>query len=349
MDAPSQQLQKELNESVTRALKLNRPVLTHINADSTWVLQLPYPSYASAPKGRSRLNILIDPWLQGSQSDIASWFSTQWHVIKPSVATIEELEERLADVEAAATKHSRRSSFKAQANTNWIDAVILSFEYTDHTHWETLRQLSPSTPIYARSRAAELVRSWKHFDIVYDIPSLHGRTLDWRRSSIGSLPAWLGVFELAPREDSVSLHCALVVTFDTETGTKTRHSKYPEGFAEAILYSPHGVLSTHVQPLLAAAPPINPLAILHGTDEIGALGQKIGLGARNGLLLQKMCNAKYFLPTHDEPKRARGIFSPFLRRKVWTVGQVASEEEKNEKSFRTAFVNVRCGESILLE
>ena len=349
MDGPSQQLQKELGECISRALKTNRPVLSHINADSTWVLQLPYPSYASAPKGRSRLNILIDPWLQGPQSDVASWFSTQWHVIKPSVATIEELEERLAEVEAAATKHSRRSSIKAQANTNWIDAVILSFEYTDHTHWETLRQLSPSTPIYARSRAAELVRSWKYFDIVYDIPSLQARPLDWRSSSIGSLPAWLGVFELAPREESASLHCALAVTFDTENGTKTRHSKYPEGFAEAVLYSPHGILPMHVQPLLNAAPPINPLAILHGMDEIGALGQKIGLGARNGLLIQKMCNAKYFLPTHDEVKKAGGIFAPFLRRKVWTIGQIISEGDANEKSCKTNYINIRCGESILLE
>ena len=349
MDEPSHQLQRELGESISRALNTGRPVLTHINADSTWVLQLPYPTYASTPKGRSRFNLLVDPWLHGPQSDVASWFSTQWHVIQPSVATIVELEERLAEVEAAAVKRSRRSSIKAQANTNWIDAVVLSFEYTDHTHWETLRQLPPSTPIYARSRAAELVRCWKYFDIVYDIPNLHGEKLDWTSSSIGSLPAWLGMFELAPKEDSASLHCALVFTFDTENGTKTRHSKYPEGYAEAILYSPHGILPSHVQPLLDAAPPINPLAILHGMDEIGALGQKIGLGAQNGLLVQKMCNAKYFLPTHDEVKKAGGIFSPFLRRKVWTVDQIISKEEKNQEEPRTKYINIRCGESILLE
>ncbi|KAL8359400.1 hypothetical protein RB601_007871 [Gaeumannomyces tritici] len=83
------------------ALATPRPVLVHLNADTTWLIQLPYPRRAERPPpaGRSRFNLLLDPWLQGPQSDVASWFSTQWHVTEPSVATIAELNDALRELE----------------------------------------------------------------------------------------------------------------------------------------------------------------------------------------------------------------------------------------------------------
>lgn len=83
------------------ALATPRPVLVHLNADTTWLVQLPYPRRAERPPpaGRSRFNLLLDPWLQGPQSDVASWFSIQWHVVEPSVATIAELNDALGELE----------------------------------------------------------------------------------------------------------------------------------------------------------------------------------------------------------------------------------------------------------
>lgn len=65
---PSVQLQNDLRESIKSALVANRPILTHLNGDSTWLLQLP----RHGNSGRSRFNVLIDPWLSGPQTDVAS-------------------------------------------------------------------------------------------------------------------------------------------------------------------------------------------------------------------------------------------------------------------------------------
>ena len=62
MDGPSVQLQGDLNCSIQKALSSQRPVLTHLNADTSWLVQLPYPMNEAVPPGRSRWNVIFDPW-----------------------------------------------------------------------------------------------------------------------------------------------------------------------------------------------------------------------------------------------------------------------------------------------
>lgn len=59
----SHQLQGELDESIARGFANRRPILTHLNADTTWLLSLPYPEGSEQPAKRQRFNVLIDPWL----------------------------------------------------------------------------------------------------------------------------------------------------------------------------------------------------------------------------------------------------------------------------------------------
>lgn len=59
----SHQLQEELEDSVATGFFNQRPTLTHLNADTTWLLSLPYPEAGDHPANRQRFNILIDPWL----------------------------------------------------------------------------------------------------------------------------------------------------------------------------------------------------------------------------------------------------------------------------------------------
>ncbi|MCJ1309643.1 hypothetical protein MMC25_003303 [Agyrium rufum] len=337
-------LNQELLNSLKEAMQSSAPVLTHLNQDSSWLLQLP-----SATPGRSWYNILIDPWLQGSQSDIAGWFSTQSHVVAPSVQSIPQLNRYLAEIEgvgelaAEGTPQEPSDDDPSPADhRSMIDIVALSFEYTDHTHKETLLQLPKPTPIFARFRAAEIVRSWKHFDNIVTISSLQHNGSDWTRCSEPPLPPTIGIFELAPGEKSAALHCAMVVVY--RSGSDDNDS------TKAIIYSPHGIKPTHVQPLLDARPRIQPSVILHGMDEIGALGQKISLGARNGLEVQRLCKAKYFLPTHDEVKKAGGIFAPFMRRKVLTYDDILAEARapKDGWTENMRFVALKNGESLVL-
>ena len=81
----SQQLQRDLETSIIQVLSTCRPILTHWNADETWPLSLAYPPNFRSSSGRLRYNTLIDPGLAGPQSDVAGWFSTQWHAIKSSL------------------------------------------------------------------------------------------------------------------------------------------------------------------------------------------------------------------------------------------------------------------------
>ena len=78
MDGPSLQLQGTLNSSIREALLAQRPILTHLNADTTWLLQLPYPNNAARPPGRSRFNIVLDPWLRGQCRRF--WLGIFWTV-----------------------------------------------------------------------------------------------------------------------------------------------------------------------------------------------------------------------------------------------------------------------------
>ena len=81
-----------------------------------------------------------------------------------------------------------------------------------------------------------------------------------------------------------------------------------------------------------------------------------GVGAHNGLKLQRMTRAKYWIGTHDEVKRGRGIVSWFLKRKVLSVREALEREleEKGEKVDEgvlddVSFVELGNGESLLLE
>ncbi|KAL9620465.1 MAG: hypothetical protein Q9160_005050 [Pyrenula sp. 1 TL-2023] len=200
---PSQQLQHDLRASISRALATRRPILTHLNADTTWLLSLAVPPEEAIRTRRHRFNILIDPWLKGPQSDVASWFSTQWHSIQSSVETIEELNQYLEEVEQLAAEavtpalieHNKKKGARGSKSTSLlngssngaslngatsdlsaastttsspspISAVIISHEFTDHCHRATLLELPPSTSIYATTAAVPLIKGWSHFHAI---------------------------------------------------------------------------------------------------------------------------------------------------------------------------------------
>lgn len=113
-----------------------RPILTHLNADTSWLLQIPIPNAQSHDK--QYFTLLFDPWLVGPQSDIHWLFSTQWHVIPSVVDSLQRLEE----------------VYTTGSSSGGIDAVVVSHEFTDHCHQATLLELAPSVPIFATTVSA---------------------------------------------------------------------------------------------------------------------------------------------------------------------------------------------------
>lgn len=324
------------------ALKTDRPVLAHLNADTTWLLQLPISNNDSTQptsKGRSRYNILIDPWLQGPQSDVASWFSTQWHVVTPTVQTMKELEGLLAELEDG--DEGKPSSY--------IDCVAISHEFTDHCHQATLLELPNNVPVVATEKAADLIRSWKHFDTVITTPGFSPSTKDWRDALVeksGKLPPWLGIGRVITEGNALYYHSAVMIAFDLT-------SKDSNNPPEAVIYSPHGIKGPDLAHVKAAG--IKTLALLHGLHDVRIwMTAQLNLGALNGIQAVRASGARYWVATHDEAKKGGGFISWLLRRKMYSLRD-AVEAEKMEKVKEEGggggyeFVELGSGDGMLLE
>ncbi|PMD37866.1 hypothetical protein L207DRAFT_513852 [Hyaloscypha variabilis F] len=389
IDEPSQQLQATLHDSITRSLSSSnstrRPLLTHLNADTTWLLSLPIPpSSATAQRStsistsRKRIyfHILIDPWLVGPQSDVAAFFSTQWHATPSSCQSIAEVEDVIRKIEGAASPSTRAATRpelkhqetgdvivvdtdlahraeeevgvevekgKAEEEEEWIDLVVISHEFTDHMHKPTLLTLSPRVPVLATAKAFSAISSWKHFTTVRKIERFAG---DWRENGRGEkvLPPWMGVHRVAyAGNDLLYYHSAVMVSFASGAGEE----------AEAVLYTPHGISPSDLQPLTTAEPKIKVLALLHGLQDISLEGfwkkAQLNMGAHNGLKVVRMLGVKYWVGTHDEVKKGGGVVGWFLRRVGIGVEEALELEAVQEGKEEVNFVEVGNGESLVLE
>ncbi|TKA33156.1 hypothetical protein B0A50_00709 [Salinomyces thailandicus] len=367
-DEVSHQLHLDLRRAVQSALATRRPVLHHLNADTSWLLQIPRPESAVRNGARFYYNILIDPWLRGGQSDVASWFSQQNHVEESAVGSIAELEELAKESERLASdlrpgrKNSTASKAGSEADETLIDAVAISHEFTDHCHKETLLELHPDVPVFAIKEAAKLITSWHYFRTVLTVANFGaGGDTDWRSTSLPPLPDWIGISRVLQTDDVLNYHSALLITFNNRhanyqthqlhtpaptTQAPTTASKRPKRHhtpiqpnetaetAEALLYTPHGITSTSLNTLPTASPPLKPLALLHGLHNVrvgtatGRTALQSNLGAHNGLQAQRLLRAKYWIGTHDEVKKGGGLVAWFLQRESLTLKDAVKEERR---------------------
>ena len=358
---PDQQLQDELENTFVRCLRSKRPILTHLNADTSWLLQIPCRPTSD---GRFFFNILIDPWFKGTQSDVAHFFSIQEHLIASSVQTIEELDSNLREIQRIAERalghgKSRRLGLEP---VSYIDAVVISHEFTDHCtcfqscksglmyagHKATLLELDPSVPVFATDKAADLIRSWKYFQTVVTTPAFAADDPDWRKTSVNPLPEYIGISRIVTVGNQLYYHSAVMITFA---------SGAEDDAAETVIYSPHGIVANDLQHLTIASPPVRTLALLHGLHDVGITWTKqLNLGGHNGLRAQRICKAKYWVGTHDEIKKPGGLIAPFLRRTVVSVKQALAMEQVGYTApevpvelEKVHFSDLQSGESLLLE
>ncbi|KAK1585445.1 uncharacterized protein LY79DRAFT_581061 [Colletotrichum navitas] len=312
------------------ALETERPVLIHLNADTTWLIQLPYPPSCTPPSGRRRFNILLDPWLKGPQTDVATWFSTQWHVVESSVQTLDQLNSILAGLEQG-------GGGPKVTNNSYIDAVAISHEFTDHCHQATLRELPSSTPVIAPDKAARLVRSWKHFSSVITTPCFSSITESWKTDlSIAGLPSWIGIGRIATNGNAMYFHSAIMIAFDL-------------GKAETILYSPHGVQASDLSCVRDCG--LSTLALLHGLHDVRIwMTKQLNLGAMNGIKAVCETGARYWIATHDEQKKGTGFIAPMLQRTRYTLKEAVDAEESRMKSKipEYEFVELGSGDGVVL-
>lgn len=189
-----------------------------------------------------------------------------------------------------------------------------------------------------RQQAAKLISSFNHFRTVITTPTFSSEDADWRAHSLAPLPTWLSISRLTASHDALNYHSALLVCFATQpflTATPKKrssllsiHGDEPSSTpslsdtAECVIYTPHGIPHTALDPIEFADPPLLTLAFLHGLHDVSiSAAQQLNLGAKNGLLAQHKLKAKYWVATHDEVKVGGGFIGWFLRRKTWTLEQ----------------------------
>jgi Beta-lactamase superfamily domain len=349
-----------------------RPLLHHLNADSSWLLQLPVPSAFQRPHCRTYFNILVDPWLQGYQSDVSYWFSNQTHAIHSAYQTIQEV----SDLAWKLEPHSQAECA--------IDVVAISHEFTDHCHRDTLLEVPASVPVYAPDKAAALIRSWSHFATVNEPQNFgtgqgSGKT---NASVYSALPSWVAIMRLVDPQNALYYHSAVVILFhasalplhnskrcdgseaeDSESlvsGAEENDDGQANNAVECVLYTPHGIAPSAVAAIEnTTSPRIRTLCLLHGMhDVVLSPVQQLNLGGHNALQVQRILKPTYWVATHDEVKKGGGLVSYFLRRKVVNLQDALQHEKSGSEAQVTDievdgaqihFAEVGNGEYILLE
>ena len=279
-DDTAEQLNNELQTSLREGFnaRSNRPIVKHLNADSSWLISLPYPEHVKPPVDRCRYNIVIDVWLKGSQVDLFSWFSAQEHAEPSKIQSFEQLNSLLEDAETAVIGH------KADY---YIDAAVCSHEFTDHCHEATLKELPPNVPVFGPRKAVALIRSWKYFEEVAEIPMYQNRG-DWDHDS---LPSWITFTRVHTKGDApIYFHSAFVIIFSLDD----------EQQAEAIVYTPHGVQADSLEAAFTGEDAPKVLCLLHGLHDISLAGAQLNLGMDNALKITKSLGIPYWMPTHGE-------------------------------------------------
>ncbi|KLU87269.1 hypothetical protein MAPG_06270 [Magnaporthiopsis poae ATCC 64411] len=293
----------------------------------------------------------------GPQSDVASWFSTQWHVVEPSVATIAELNDALRELEGEdqATGEDKSQGGATGAPPCFIDAVVVSHEFTDHCHRATLEELPKVTPVLATDEAARLIGSWGHFDTVITTPPFSSASPPWKEALSAChplLPPWLGVGRVVTPGNSLYYHSAIMIAFDA---VDPQAPTSEDGEAETILYSPHGIEADDLAFLPSSG--LKTLALLHGMHDVRIwMTKQLNLGAHNGLRSVRASGARYWIATHDEIKAGGGLISWLLRRTTYTLKDAVEAEEARladadgeEAGGGYWFMELASGDAMVLE
>ena len=328
-------------------------IITHLNADTSWLFSIPFPQATQSCVG-SYFHILVDPWLSGPQHDFHRHFSQQWHVEDPSCANIKDVETRIREIEQKNRVRGRgkdseesRQEHDQDEVPSRISLVLISFDFTDHCHEETLRQVDPRVPVWAVKAAAKLIRGFRHFHTVQEIPvqgSLSkaiGTFATERTSQLGDvLPRWLDVMRLQPLSlDVGNLHTAILLAYSAPTTGEATRKK------QLIVYTPHGIPSEHFQ--LPETATVDVVALIHGLHRVvnpWYLGGIVNLGRDNGLAAAKALGSRYWIPTHDEDKKGEGFVSAVITREA-----LQFEDLDDNAKMSVNYRHVANGQSLSLE
>jgi len=139
-------------ESTLPKLHPGRPILTHLNADTAWLISFPRPSNTTNTK-RSYYHVILDPWLDTEYVVGHRWFMAMHHAVQSHYKTIEQIQELILEIERTAGNSDPKDNGQ-------IDAIFVSHYLGDHCDRGTLEQIDPSVPLISIKSVAQEVKKW---------------------------------------------------------------------------------------------------------------------------------------------------------------------------------------------
>lgn len=351
-DPPAQSVSPTIAGSVPPDRR--RPIITSLNGDNSWLLSFPHPTTTpncstSNPKPRQKAyyHIAFDPWLAGPSTLLNPMFASfnQPHaVVITSGAGVEDVARKIETAAHYSTSIHPPSSSEQESedDPSPIDAILLTFEATDHMHEPTLRTFSPSIPVFCTEQVAAIVRRWGYFDTVnvtkdYIPQSNDDRDGDaWRRLRPGDedgrgLPPWLSLFRV-PGSFFLNLAFAVIYSPPTPSGGETH---------EALLFVPHGIkidapaiggfLEEWGEARKDASKSV--LGLFHAMHESYTLGIAVTPGVVGGLALDRLARPRYWVKSHHALLVTGGVFPwlSWIKDVARTLTWGLEQEKKNAK------------------
>lgn len=283
-------------------LEPDRPILTHLNADTSWLISFPRPSTEDdedTKTNRVYYHVVLDPWLDTEYVFGSRWFIAMNHAIPSKYKTIEQVQRLILNIEGAA----ENSNLEDKGHP---DAVFVSHHLGDHCDRATLEQIDPSVPFVSIASVVEEVKKWNHFQTVESMPDLDIDSPQslWQTYKSAILPDHIRVGRLLDGGSYPELHWATLLAFSPSQLTSSNAQ------VETILYSPHGIYAHRLVNTDWASKHSKPLLLLHGLNPAWS-PQRANLGVENGSKLATTLGPKYWIPTHDEELEYRGFLGWF--------------------------------------
>ncbi|KAK7957368.1 uncharacterized protein PG986_006590 [Apiospora aurea] len=342
-----------------------RPILTSLNGDNSWLMSFPVPASKSRkdPKPRKAYyHIVWDPWFatSGAAVTFASWLASVSQTAQSTVNSGDDVEQIAREIESKAVEADLVKGIGGEAEL-MVDAIIVSFHYTDHMHEASLRKFDRRIPVMAASEAAAIMEGWDYFQAVATMKDVGDEGSNWQAlHPNGALPAWLTPFRLKG-EHELNFATVLVWSHPGVDGGDDAGAA-PTTVHEALWVAPHGIRMD--QPALQAflretTKTVDVLAMLHPLKESFTWGWQNVYGARGGLAIDRALKdkgPKYWVPAADAVLGYWGL----IMLRVWDIRRtldwgLAEEErlagEKGEAvtKRRPNLVEVGNGASLVLE
>ena len=221
-------------------------------------------------------SFVVDPWLIGSEIDGFKWLNEQWHIKEP--VKISDLPE--------------------------FQFLLISQNYEDHCHIETLKNISDKKPIIATDKAFKKLK--KKFPNRKILHLKENEKTEFK-----------GLSFISFRPDKIldPIYYAVVIINKDK---------------EAIFYAPHGFALSSKQLEIINKYSVSLLITTFTEFEIPKImGGKVNPGMDNVYELFNQIKPKNTINTHDEEKKTKGLVSALAKIKYADYDEIESNNSIN--------------------